>query len=67
MFLTYICYKLTGIVIFVGFCYSIFFGNTMLIEIGIFISLISSLEELIITLLGNKYLQNTRGIWEIKK
>lgn len=59
--------KLTGIVIFVGFCYFIFFGNTMLIKIAIFISLISSLEELIIILLGNKYLQNTRGIWEIKK
>jgi CDP-diacylglycerol--glycerol-3-phosphate 3-phosphatidyltransferase len=59
--------KITGIIIFIGFCIFILLKNTIAVEIGLYISIISSLEELIITIIGEKYEENIKGIWEIKK
>jgi len=59
--------KITGIMIFIGFCIFILFGNTIVVEFGLYISIISSLEELMITLIGKKYEDNIKGIFEIKK
>jgi hypothetical protein len=41
--------------------------STIAVEIGLYISIISSLEELIITLIEKKYEENIKGIWKIKK
>ena len=59
--------KITGIMIFIGFCVFILSRNTVLINIGLFVSILSSLEELIITIVGNKYEENIKGIWETNK
>ena len=59
--------KITGIIIFMGFCIFILLRSTIVVEIGLYISIISSLEELIITLIGKKYEENIKGIWKIKK
>jgi CDP-diacylglycerol--glycerol-3-phosphate 3-phosphatidyltransferase len=59
--------KITGIIIFVGFCIFILFGNKTTIEIGLYISIISSVEELIITIIGKKYEENIKGIWKINR
>jgi len=59
--------KIAGIIIFLGFCLFILFRSIMFIKIGLCISIISSLEELIITIIGKKYDENIKGIWEIKK
>jgi CDP-diacylglycerol--glycerol-3-phosphate 3-phosphatidyltransferase len=59
--------KISGAIIFIGFCIFILLRDTIILEIGIIISIISSLEELIITIVGKKYEPNIKGIWEIKK
>jgi CDP-diacylglycerol--glycerol-3-phosphate 3-phosphatidyltransferase len=59
--------KISGGIIFIGFCVFVLLRNTIVIKIGIIISIISSLEELVITIVGKKYEPNIKGIWEIKK
>jgi len=54
-------------IIFIGFCIFILLRNTIAVEIGLYISIISSFEELVITLIGKKYEENIKGICEIKK
>ena len=66
-FLHTIVNKITGIIIFIGFCIFILFGNTIVVEIGLYFSIISSLEELVITLIGKKTEENIKGIYEINK
>ncbi|MDR1218120.1 MAG: CDP-alcohol phosphatidyltransferase family protein [Treponema sp.] len=58
-----------NIIIKIKYCIIIIIGlkNTIAVEIGLYISIISSLEELIITIIGEKYEENIKGIWEIKK
>ena len=57
--------KVSGIIIFIGFCIFVLSRNTIIINIGIIISIISSLEELIITVIGKRYKENIKGIWEL--
>jgi CDP-diacylglycerol--glycerol-3-phosphate 3-phosphatidyltransferase len=59
--------KFTGIMLFIGFCIYILLENRIFIYIGLIISIISSMEEIIITIIENKYEENIKGIWEIKK
>jgi CDP-diacylglycerol--glycerol-3-phosphate 3-phosphatidyltransferase len=58
--------KIAGTVIITGICVFVLFRNTLVIEIGLYISIISALEECIIILLGNKYEPNVKGIWDIR-
>ena len=58
--------KITGIILFVGLCFYILFKDILIIKIGLFFSIISSLEELLITMIKNKYNENIKGIWEYK-
>jgi CDP-diacylglycerol--glycerol-3-phosphate 3-phosphatidyltransferase len=59
--------KISGIMIFLGFCIFILPKNTLILKIGIFTSIICSLEEFLITIIGKKYKENIKGIWEIRK
>jgi CDP-diacylglycerol--glycerol-3-phosphate 3-phosphatidyltransferase len=59
--------KITGLIIFIGFCIFILLKDTIVINIGIIISIISSLEESMITIVEKKYESDIKGIWEIKK
>ena len=59
--------KISGIIIFVGFCIFVLSKNLIIINIGIILSIISSLEELIITIIGKEYKENIKGMWELKK
>jgi len=59
--------KITGIIIFIGICIFILFKDNIGIRIGLYISIISSLEELIINIIGKKYKENIKGIYEIIK
>ena len=56
--------KITGIILFLGLCFFILSRNTMVIKIGLYCSIISSFEELIITIIGRKYNGNIKGIWD---
>ena len=58
--------KITGIIVFAGLCIFVLFRTTIIVEIGLHISILSSLEELIILLIGNRYEPNIKGIWKIK-
>ena len=57
--------KITGIIIFIGICIFILFKDNIGISIGIYISIFSSLEELIINIIGKNYKENIKGIYEI--
>ena len=57
--------KITGIIIFIGICIFILFKDNIGIRIGLYISILSSLEELIINIIGKKYKENIKGIYEI--
>jgi CDP-diacylglycerol--glycerol-3-phosphate 3-phosphatidyltransferase len=59
--------KISGIVIFFGFCIYVVSKSQFIINIGIIVSIISSLEELLITIIGKYYRNNIKGIWEINK
>ena len=59
--------KITGIIIFIGICIFILFKDNIGIRIGLYISIISSLEELTINIIGKKYKENIKGIYEIIK
>jgi CDP-diacylglycerol--glycerol-3-phosphate 3-phosphatidyltransferase len=58
--------KISGIAIFIEFCLFILLDITIIVDIGIIFSILCSLEELIITIIGKKYNENIKGIWEIK-
>ena len=57
--------KITGIIIFIGICIFILFKDNLGIRIGPYFSILSSLEELIINIIGKKYKENIKGIYEI--
>lgn len=59
--------KISGVIIFIGICFFILTRNSLLLNIGVIISIISSLEELIIIIIGREYNENIKGIWEINK
>jgi len=56
--------KITGI-IFIGICIFILFKDNIGIRIGLYFSILSSLEELIINIIGKKYKENIKRIYEI--
>ena len=56
--------KISGII---GFCIFVLSRNSIIINIGIIFSIISSLEELIITIIEKEYKENIKGMWELKK
>jgi len=58
--------KITGVIIYSGLCVFVLFRSTIIVEIGLYISILSAMEELIILLIGNKYKPNIKGIWQIK-
>ena len=58
--------KITGIIIYLGLCIFVLFRSTVIVEIGLSISILSSLEELFILLFGKSYKPNIKGIWKIK-
>jgi CDP-diacylglycerol--glycerol-3-phosphate 3-phosphatidyltransferase len=58
--------KISGIIIFTGFCLFILLENIVIINIGILFSIISSFEELLITIIGKEHNENIKGIWELK-
>ena len=57
--------KITHIIVFAGLCVFVLFRSTIIVEIGLTISILSALEELVILLIGNKYEPNIKGIWKI--
>jgi CDP-diacylglycerol--glycerol-3-phosphate 3-phosphatidyltransferase len=57
--------KITGIILFSGICTFVLLKIDIVIWIGIFISIISSFEELLINICGKKYKENIRGIYEL--
>ena len=59
--------KITGMIIFIGLCIFLLFKIAIIIKIGLYISIIFSLEELLINIFGNKYNENVKGIYEIIK
>jgi CDP-diacylglycerol--glycerol-3-phosphate 3-phosphatidyltransferase len=59
--------KISGAVIFMGFCIFVLSRNTVFLQIGLIISIISSLEESIIAIIGKRYNPDIRGIGEIKR
>lgn len=59
--------KISGLLIFIGFCLFLLLDITIILDIGILFSIICSLEELIITITGKEYNENIKGIWEIGK
>ena len=59
--------KIAGTIIIIGLCIFILFRNTLIVEIGFYISILSASEELIILLIGNSYEPNIQGIWALRK
>ena len=57
--------KITATIVIAGFCVFVLFRNTLIVEIGLYIAIISALEECIIILLENKYEPDIKGIWEV--
>jgi CDP-diacylglycerol--glycerol-3-phosphate 3-phosphatidyltransferase len=57
--------KITGITIFLGICFFALIKTTLMIKIGLCVSIIFSLEELLINIIGEKYEENIKGIYEI--
>ena len=57
--------KITHIIVFAGLCVFVLFRSTIIVEIGLTISILTALEELVILLIGNKYEPNIKGIWKI--
>ena len=56
--------KIAGTVVIIGICVFVIFSNTMLVEIGLYISILSAMEEFLIILIGKTYQPNIKGIWE---
>ena len=58
--------KMTGLIIYIGLCVFVLCRSTIIVEIGLYISILSALEELVILFIGNRYEPNIKGIWKIK-
>ena len=56
--------KIAGAVIVTGICIFVLFRNTLVVEIGLSISIVSALEEFLIMLTRNTYQPNIKGIWD---
>jgi len=58
--------KITGIILFIGMCLFIINKTTIIIVIGLCVSIIFSLEEMIINIIGKDYKENIKGIFEVE-
>jgi CDP-diacylglycerol--glycerol-3-phosphate 3-phosphatidyltransferase len=56
--------KIAGTIVIAGICIFVLFRNTTVVEIGLYISMLSALEEFLIILIRNTYNPNIKGIWE---
>ena len=56
--------KIAGTVVIVGICVFVLFRYTIVVEIGLYISILSALEEFLIILIGKTYQPNIKGIWK---
>jgi len=56
--------KIANTVIITGICIFVLIRNTVVVEIGLYISILSALEEFLILLFGKIYNPNINGIWE---
>ena len=59
--------KIACTVIISGICFFVLFKNTIIVKIGLYISILSALEEFLIMLIGNTYKPNIKGFWEIER
>ena len=55
--------KIAGTVIIIGICIFVLFDNTIVVEIGLYVSILSALEEFLVILIAKMYTPNTKGIW----
>ena len=56
--------KIAGTVIIIGICIYVLFRYTIFVEIGLYISILSALEEFLIILIGRMYQPDIKGIWK---
>ena len=56
--------KIATMMVIIGICIFVLFRNTIIIDIGLYISILSALEEFCIILIANTYKPNIKGIWE---
>ena len=56
--------KIASTIIIIGICIFVLFRYTIVVEIGLYISILSALEEFLIMLIGKTYQPNIKGIWK---
>ena len=56
--------KIASAVVIIGICIFVLFKNTIVVEIGLYISILSALEEFFIILIAKTYTPNTKWIWD---
>ena len=56
--------KMTTLITFIGIGLFVLFRYTVVVEIGLYVSILSSLEEFTILLIGNRYDPNIKWIWD---
>jgi CDP-diacylglycerol--glycerol-3-phosphate 3-phosphatidyltransferase len=59
--------KVSGIIAFIGICFFVLTKNIIVIKTGLYVSMIFSLEELAINIIGKEYNPNIKGVYEIIK
>jgi CDP-diacylglycerol--glycerol-3-phosphate 3-phosphatidyltransferase len=59
--------KIACTVIISGICFFVLFRNMVIVKIGLYMSILSALEEFLIMLIGNTYKPNIKGFWEIER
>ena len=56
--------KIAGTVVIIGICIFVLSRYTIVVEIGLYISVLSALEEFLIILIGRTYHPDIKGIWK---